>query len=565
MMKTTPLFFLTIALFCLSAITAGSKVTAQRSADTSVGARADLVLTNGRVWLGGGGSSFSEAVAIIGNQIVQVGSAAEIKKMIGEGTRVIDLGARLAIPGFNDAHIHFLSGALGLDEIDLTGAESVAQMVDRIAVYARKNPEKEWLTGRGWIYALFPGGFPTKSYLDAVIKDRPIFLRAYDGHSGWANSKAMALAGVTRDTKFDEYGEIVRDASGEPTGAFKEGAQRLISRIIPEPTRERKLAALRQGMKLAASLGITSIQNASGSTDEFSLYEELMKRGELTLRVSMAFSTGARTTPQEIDRFIALKKQFESNPTLRANSVKLVFDGVIESHTAAMLERYSDLPTEHGAPFGELTITADIYRDLVARFDKAGFQIYTHAIGDRAAREALNAYEFVSNANNRSNARHRIEHIEVISQQDLPRFARLGVMASMEPIHADPGTASLWSRAVGSERLNYAFAWRSLLRNGAALVFSSDWPAAISLDPIHGLHVAVNRRTIDGKPQRGWVPDQRLSIGDALNAYTLAGAYSTFEEKIKGRIAPGMLADIVVSRRIFSKLTPCGFTSPELS
>lgn len=553
-MKTTPPFFLAITLLCLSAISFGSKAATQRAADLSDGARADLVLTNGRVWFGS--SSFAEAVAIRGNQIVRVGSAAEIKQLIGEFTRVIDLGGKLATPGFNDAHIHFLSGALGLEEIDLTGAGTVAEMVERIAAYARKYPDRQWLTGRGWVYAPFPSGLPTKAYLDAVIKDRPVFLRASDGHSGWANSEALRLAGITRNVKFDGYGEIVSGPSGEPTGALKEGAQRLVSRLIPEPTRERKLDALRQGMKLAASLGITSIQNASGSPEEFSLYEELLKRGELTMRVSMAFSTGARTTRQEIDRFVALKKQYDLNPILRANSVKFVFDGVIESHTAAVLDRYSDLGAGHGAPYGELAIPADIYRDLVARFDKAGFQIYTHAIGDRAVREALNAYEDATSANHRSNARHRIEHIEIISPEDIPRFARLGVIASMEPIHADPGTAGGWSRAVGVERWKYAFAWRSLLGSGARLVYSSDWPAAISLDPIRGLHVAVNRRSVDGRPQRGWVAEQRVSIGDALLAYTQAGAYSSFDEGIKGRIATGMLADIVVFSQDLFKIDP---------
>jgi len=559
-MNTKIPLFLAVALFCLAAISSGSKATARQSANSSVGAAADLVLTNGRVWLGGGASSFAEVVAIRGNQIVRVGRAAEVKQLIDERTRVIDLGGRLVAPGFNDAHIHFLSGALGLSEIDLTGSRNVAEMIERIASYAHKNPGRQWITGRGWGYSPFPGGLPTKAYLDAVIKDRPVFLRACDGHSGWANSKALQLAGITRDTKFDGYGEIVRNASGEPTGALKEGAQALVSRLIPEPSLAQKLEALRQGMKLAASLGVTSIQNAGGSPEELSLYEELLKRGELTMRVSMAFSVGARTTPQEIDRFVALKNQYGLNPRtqtmLRADSVKFTLDGVIESHTAAMIERYSDLPPDHGAPYGELAIPADIYGDLVARLDKAGFQIYTHAIGDRAAREALKAYEDALSVNKRSNARHRIEHIEMISPEDIPRFAKLGVMASMQPIHADPGAVDVWSRAVGVERLKYAFAWQSLLSRGARLVYGSDWPAAISVDPIRGLHAAVNRRGIDGQPQRGWVAEQRVSIGDALRAYTQAGAYSSFEEAIKGRIAPGMLADIVVFSQDLFKIDP---------
>src|SRR5262245_27762665 len=555
-MKTNPRSFLAITLFCLSAISSGSKVTSQGSADSPAGARADLVLTNGRVWLGDGPSSFAEAVAIRGDRIVRVGSTAEIRQLIGERTRTVDLGGKLAAPGFNDAHIHFLSGSLGLDEVDLTGATTVAEMVGRISAYARKNPDRQWLTGRGWAYTPFPGGLPTKSYLDAVIKDRPVFLRACDGHTGWANSKALQLAGITRSAKYEGYGEIVRDASGEPTGVLKEGARALVSRLIPEPTRERRLDALRRGMKLAAALGVTSIQNASGSPEEFSLYEELLKRGELTVRVSMAFSIGMRTTRQEMDRFVALKNQYDLNPMLRANSVKFVFDGVIEPHTAAVLERYSDLPAEHGSPYGELAIPVDIYRGLVARFDQAGFQIYTHAVGDREVREALKAYEEALSANKRSNARHRIEHIEIISPDDIPRFARLGVIASMEPARVDLVAAGFWSRAVGVERLKYAFAWRSLLGSGAKLVYGSDWPAAISPDPIRGLHYAVNRRSVDGQPQRGRVAEHRVSIGDALRAYTLAGAYSSFEEGIKGRLAPGMLADIVVFSQDLFRINP---------
>jgi predicted amidohydrolase YtcJ len=559
-LKTNISLFLAIALSCLSFGPPGSKSSAQQSPISAANLPADLVLTNGRIWLGGDGASFAEALAARGNQIVRVGSAVEIKQLIDGHTKVIDLGGRFAAPGFNDAHIHFLSGALGLNELDLTGSPNVGELVNRIAAYARKNPEISWISGRGWEYSPFPGGLPTKVYLDAVVKDRPVFLRAYDGHSGWANSKALQLAGITRDTKFDGYGEIVRDASGEPTGALKEGAQRLVSRLIPEPTREQKLDALRKGMRLAASLGITSIQNASGSPDELSLYEELLKRGELSMRVSVAFSVGAQTTPQQIDQLYALKKQNDLNPqsqvTLRAGSVKFVLDGVIESHTAAMIEPYSDLPPGHGAPMGELAIPADTYRDLVLRFDKAGFQIYTHAIGDRAVREALNAYESAFNTSKRMNARHRIEHIETIAPEDIPRFARLGVIASMEPIHADPGTADVWSKAVGAERLKFAFAWQSLLKSGARLVYSSDWPAAISVDPIRGLHSAVNRRTTDGAPPRGWVPEQRLSIIDALRAYTQAGAYSSFEEGIKGRIAPGMLADIVVLSQDLFKIDP---------
>lgn len=526
------------------------------SAQTLPAEPVDLALINGRIWTGGDANALVEAVAIRGNQIIRTGTTPEIRQLTGERTQIIDLAGRFAAPGFNDAHIHFLSGASGLSEIDLTGSKTVAEMLERIADFAKKNPDRPWLTGRGWEYTPFPGGLPTKIYLDAVIKDRPVFIRAYDGHSGWANSKALQLAGITAQTVFEGYGEIVRDPAGEPTGVLKEGAQSLISRALPPTTREQKLDALRQGLKLAASLGITTLQNASGSSDEFSLYEELQQKGELTARFSMAFSVGERTTPQQIESFVALKNKYDIHPMLRASSVKFVLDGVIESHTAAMLEPYSDLPPNSGIPLGETTMPPNIFPELVAKFDKLGFQIYTHAIGDRAVREALNAYEYTQQANKRQNTRHRIEHIETISPADIPRFAKLGVLASMEPIHADPGTAEVWSKAVGAERQQFAFAWQSLLKSGARLVYSSDWPAAISVDPIRGLHSAVNRRTVDGKPPRGWVPEQRINIVDALRAYTLGGAYSSFEEGIKGRIAPGMLADIAVFSQDLFKIEP---------
>lgn len=517
---------------------------------------ADLVLTNGRIWTGDNANYFAEAAAIRGNQIIRVGTAIEIKPLIGAKTQVIDLAGRLASPGFNDAHIHLLGGSMGLNQVDLTGAKTVAEMVERIAAYAKKNPDKAWIIGRGWEYTPFPGGLPTKIYLDAIIKDRPVFLSAYDGHSGWANSRALELAGINSQTKFTGFGEIVRNAAGEPTGALKEGAQSLVRRLLPEPTREEQLAALRQGLKLAASLGITSLQNASGSPAEFSLYEELLQRGELTARFSMAFSVGERTTDEQIKKFIELKTRYDLNPMLRAASVKFMLDGVIESHTAAMLDRYSDLPANSGNPMGETTMPPDVYRDLVTKFDKLAFQVYTHAIGDRAVREALNAYEHAQQVNNHGWTRHRIEHIETVSPEDIPRFSRLHVLASMEPIHADPGTAEVWSKAVGVERLPFAFAWQSILKTGARLVYSSDWPASISLDPIRGLHSAVNRRTIDGQPPKGWIPQQRISIADALRAYTQTGAFASFEEGIKGRIAAGQLADLVVFSQDLFKIDP---------
>jgi hypothetical protein len=554
-MKATFLSFV-VCLLCIASVIQTIHFVGEAATDKAglQSEMCDLALINGRFWTGVAESPWAEATAISNQRIIRVGTGAEIRELVGAKTQVIDLKGHLAAPGFNDAHIHFLGGALGLTEIDLTGARSLKAMQERVAEFARKNPDAKWITGRGWEYAWLPDGrLPRRGDLDVIVKDRPVFLRAYDGHTAWANSQALKEAGITRETKFQGFGEIVREPeTGEPTGALKEGAQSLIARLIPEPSREQKLSALRQGMKLAASLGLTSIQNASGSPEEWSLYEELLSRGELTLRVSMAFSVSPNLTQERLDQFIALREQRRADPMLRAGAAKILIDGVIESHTAAMLEPYSDKTETRG----EAAHSAEQYNNLVERLDRAGFQIYTHAIGDRGVRMALDAYERAQRINQRLNPRHRIEHIEVISRQDIPRFAALGVMASMEPIHADPDTVEVWSRAVGPERIRRAFAWGDLARSGAALVYSSDWPACISLDPIRGLHNAVNRRTTDGKPKAGWIPEQRVSLQQALRAYTATGAYASFEEAIKGKLAPGMLADVIVFSEDLFRIEP---------
>ena len=528
----------------LLAIPGGPRVAGQGG--TEPAPPADLVLLDGRIWRGGTATVLEEALAIRGNRIVGTGTTRQIQRWIGPSTRVVQLERQLVVPGFNDSHLHFLSGSLGLTRVDLTGAATVAEMLARVQNYAQRHPEAPWILGSGWEYSRFPGGAPTKSYLDAIVPDRPVFLSAYDGHSGWANTAALKRAGIDASTTFDGFGEIVRNEAGEPTGMLKEGAQSLVRRLIPSTTRAEKLAALRQGLALASSLGLTSLQNASGSPEELSLYEELYRVGELPVRFSMAFSVGEQASPERIDYLTSLKQRYERHPQIRAGSIKFMLDGVLESHTAALLDRYSDLPSTSASPFGELAWNAQAYREMVATLDRRGFQLYTHAIGDRAVREALLAYELAQTASRRLNARHRVEHIETLSPADADRFLRLGVLASMQPIHADPGTVEVWSRAVGPERLPLAFPWATLRRAGATLVFGSDWPACISLDPIRGLHNAVNRRTTDGQPPGGWIPAQRLSLTETLRAYTEAGAYATFDEREKGRLDPGQLADLVV-------------------
>lgn len=507
---------------------------------------ADLVLRNGRIWTGSPARPWVDSIAITRGKIEAAGAFSQ--RWVTPQTRVIDLGGRMAMPGINDAHIHFLMGSLGLTQVDLTGACTLEAMQQRVADFARANPNAPWITGRGWEYFCFPNArLPRKEDLDAVVPDRPVYLKAYDGHTGWANSRALRMAEVFRDTRFNGFGEIVRDANGEPTGALKEGAQSLVARHVPPATRAQQDEALRRGLQLAASLGITSMQNASGTEEEVGLYAAMPH----TLRMTVAMSSG-KATAEDATRWQALRTRYGNAPEwLKVTAVKFMIDGVIESKTAAMLAPYADGSGDLGTP----AWTEPEFRAATQRAHAAGFQLYTHAIGDRGVRLTLDAYEALGKGA-AARGRHRVEHIESLHPDDLPRFSRLGVIASMEPIHADPDTVDVWSKLVGPARLPLSFPWGAILKSGARLVFSSDWPACIALSPWRGLHNAVNRRTVDGKPAGGWLPEQRVTLDAALRAYTSEAAYASHEEKIKGRIEPGLLGDIIVLSQNLFEIDP---------
>ncbi|MBL7872870.1 MAG: amidohydrolase [Cyclobacteriaceae bacterium] len=507
----------------------------------------DLVLINGKIWTGQTDTTFQEAIAIKANKIIAVGKSEYIKGLANSKTEVIDLSGKLVTAGFNDAHIHFLSGSLGLTEVDMTGTSSPNQIAERVTKFIQDNPSKQWITGRGWQYTSFAKGLPDHETLSSITNEIPVFIKAYDGHSAWANKKALSIAGITRDTKYTGFGEIVKDKSGNPTGTLRESAMDLVNQHVTKLTQTEKLDALRKGMKLAASLGITSIQNANGTAEDLAMIKELLDKGELSVRYAAAFSVDENTTNADVARFTQLKDSVGfSNPMIRADAIKFMIDGVIESHTGYMLEPYADVNLKDPLALGQLAIPIEKYQDLLTKLDKNGFRVYTHAIGDKGVRESLNGYEHAANVNGTRDARHRIEHIETISPDDIPRFSQLGVMASMEPIHADPGTMAVWISAIGEERLSWSFAWNAMLKSGANLVYSSDWPACIDINPIRGLHVAVNRKNPNGFPEGGWIPEQKISIAQALNAYTSMGAYSSFEENLKGQIKEGQLADVIV-------------------
>jgi len=501
-------------------------------------ADADLVLRNGHLWTGDPQNPWAEALAVEGNKIAEVGSNAAIAKRTGSGTQVIDLNGRLASPGFNDAHVHFLSGSLSLFQVNLWEAGSLEEMQRRLADFAKAHPGEKWITGVGWEYGWFPDHrLPTKEDIDKVVADRPVYLKGFDGHTGWVNSEALRLADINSATQYAGYGEIVKNARREPTGTLKETAQSMVTRLIPQPTRERQIAALLEGQKMAAKLGITSIQNASGSPDELSLYDELLKQNRLTVRAAVAMSVAPTDDAAVLETYAAQMRAHPGN-WVQSRAIKLIMDGVIESHTAAMLEPYSDLPSTSGTPVWN----QGALNNIVARAAKLGLQVYSHAIGDRAVRMALDAYERAGPAGKRF----RVEHIETVSPTDLLRFAKFDVMPSMQPVHADPESAEPWERAAGPKRSQLAFAWRDFEKSGAKLVFSSDWPASISVDPLRGIYCAVTRQTVDGDPKGGWFPAQRINLESALSAYTVMGAYASCEEDRKGRLKAGMLADVIV-------------------
>jgi len=520
---------------------AGLIVGAQREDDGAV----DVIVINGKVYAADGGADLAEAVAIRGNKVIRVGSNREIQRLKRAQTVVVDARGGAVMPGFIDAHAHLISGGLSLDQISLGDAATVDEIKDTIRVWSEAHPERAWITGRGWYYQPFNGAMPTRQMLDALVPDRPAYLIAYDGHTGWANTKALKAAGITRRTKSPANGAIVKDSRGEPTGALKEAAMTLMTAAAPKPTEEDRLAAARAAIDEAHRFGITSVQDAGGGAGDLDLFDRLRKRKELTLRVYQALRADATLTEANLDELEQVRTRFADDPVLKTGAIKLIADGVIESHTAAMLEPYANRP----AIKGDARFTPEQLNKVVAMLDKRGWQIMTHAIGDAAVRMSLDAYQSAAKANPapERGRRHRIEHIETIDPADVPRFGKLGVVASFQPVHATPSPTpgDVWSVNIGEARASRGWMWNSIARSGGRLAFGSDWPV-MTLDPLKGLHVAVTRATQDGLPEGGWIPSERLTLRRAIDAYTRDAAWASFDELRKGVLARDMLADIVV-------------------
>jgi predicted amidohydrolase YtcJ len=528
--------FATLILICVL----GSKLVAQSKPT------ADLIITNAKVWTVDKAHPTAQAVAILGDRIVAVGSNADVDVLRGHDTKVIDAGGKLLLPGFNDAHVHFVSGGLQLESVQLNDATSKQEFVRRIAAQAKKTPKGEWIQGGDWDETKWsPLSLPTKELIDPVTPDNPVFVSRYDGHSALANSTALHLAGITSQTPDPPGGAIVRDAEGNPTGDLKDAATDIVFKVIPPLSHEQRLRAVRRALEYAASLGVTSVQNMDPDYADIAAYAELLENGELTTRIY-----AAPLIDQVDDQVkIGIRHAF-GGPFLRIGAVKAFADGSLGSRTAYFFEPFSDEPGNHGL-LGEGMQPLSLMRDRMMKADAAGLQMCTHAIGDQAISIILDLYADVVKAHGQMDRRLRIEHAQHMAAKDFDRFAQLKVIASVQPYHAiDDGR---WAEGyIGHDRASRTYAFRTFLNHGVHLAFGTDWDVA-PLNPLSTIYAAVTRATLDGKNPNGWVPEQKLTVAEAVEAYTMGSAYAEFQENVKGSITPGKLADMVIlSDDIFS-------------
>lgn len=499
---------------------------------------ASLVLVNGNVWTMNDRQPRAEAVACVGSRIVAAGSNGDIRKWIGPATEVIDLQGKLLLPGFNDAHVHFFSGGEDLAGVQLRDTKSEAEFRDRIARFAASQPAGRWITGGDWDHENWtPARLPTRQLIDAASAGHPVFVSRLDGHMALANSQALKLAGITRDTPDPPGGAIVRDAAGEPTGVLKDAAMGRVDRVIPAPSADQIADAARAAIRYAAENGVTSVQDMSAAPDILRVYQTLLARGELTVRISghQPLATWERVAA------VGLHAAF-GGEKLHIGGLKGFADGSLGSTTALFFEPYLDAPGTSGLANSEMIPESKMLNRILGA-DRAGLQVAVHAIGDKANHIILGMYEEAARQNGARDRRFRIEHAQHLRLDDIPRFGQLRVIASMQPYHCiDDGR---WAeKRIGPQRAKGAYAFRSLLDSGAVLAFGSDWPVA-PMVPLMGIYAAAARRTLDGKHPDGWVPEQKISVAEAIRAYTMGSAFASFDEKIKGSIEPGKLADMV--------------------
>ncbi|HXF05299.1 MAG TPA: amidohydrolase [Blastocatellia bacterium] len=500
--------------------------------------RADLVLLNGKVWTVDRARPQAQAVAVWHGRILAVGSNDEIRQFIGDRTQVVDLQGKLVLPGFIDNHTHFLSGGFWLGEVKLKDAKNEEEFGRRLAAKSRELPPGAWITGGTWDHDNWPGGrLPTAELIDRYVPDRPVFVTRYDGHMSVANSLALKLAGITAETPDPPGGVIVRKpGTREPAGVLKDAAQDLVQRVIPPPSEADMRRAIEAALAEARRVGVTSLTDMDLTPTTLRIYQDLLSEGKLTARIDGRWPL--RRWKELAD--LGLRRHFSNNDWITIGGLKGMLDGSLGSSTALFFEPYTQDPGTRGiyvTPYDEM-------KRLVIEADRAGLHLAVHAIGDRANSEMLDIFAEAIRQNGPRDRRFRIEHAQHIHPKDFRRFAELGVIASVQPYHAiDDGR---WAeKRIGRKRCETTYAFRTFLDHGVKLTFGSDWTVA-PLDPILGIDAAVTRRTLDGANPQGWFPEQKITVQEAIEAYTLSNAYATFDENRKGSLTPGKLADMVV-------------------
>ena len=502
-----------------------------------------LAVVNARIWTGNPKRPWAEAIAARGDRIAAVGSSAEIRKLASANARVIDAHGQMLVPGFNDAHVHIISAGRGLSSVKLRDASTPAEFIARIKAYAKTIPKGAWITDGDWDHTLWGGELPTRQWIDSVTPDNPVWVARLDGHMSLANSAALAAAHITKATPDVEGGLIVRDASGEPTGLLKDNAQGLVDDSMPDPPAEVVDRSFEAAMHFLAERGVTSAQNMGASWYDLAVFERAHKAGRMITRM---YAVVPLATWEQLRDTVAARGH--GDEWVRIGGLKGFVDGSLGSHTAAMLQPFSDSPKDSGL---FVTPPESLYARTLGA-DKAGLQVMVHAIGDRAIRIQLDNYERVEKENGPRDRRFRIEHAQHIAPSDIPRFGTLHVIASMQPYHEmDDGR---WAEPIiGHERSKTTYAFKSILDAGARLAFGSDWSVAPPT-PIEGIYGAVTRETLDGKHPGGWIPEQKITVEDALRAYTSGSAYASFEDNIKGTLEPNKLADFVLIDRDLTRI-----------
>ena len=519
-------------------------VTTLFSCQTNKESSVSIVIINARIWTGNTAQPWAESIAVSGDSLIFVGDTEGGKKLIGSATKVIDAQGQMVVPGFIDSHVHIMDGAFSLTSVQVRDVKTKEDFIKGIAEYAKTMPSGAWITGGTWDHQNWGGVLPEAAWIDSVTPNNPLWLMRGDGHMGIANSAALKLANISKTTKDIVGGEIIRNAMGEPTGILKDNAMDILLKVVADPPSEVKDKALDKALQLFASNGVTSVHHM-GNWDELATFRRAHDRGDMKTRIyaNVPLSTWARLRDE-------IAKNGRGDKWLRIGGLKGFVDGSLGSHTAAMLNPFTDKPTDKGlfiTPLDSLMFYTD-------EADKSGLHLIVHAIGDRAIREQLNIFEKIEKQNGNKNQRFRIEHAQHIDPQDIPRFASLKIIASMQPYHAiDDGR---WAeKVIGYERCRTTYAFKSLMDSGAQVAFGSDWYVAPP-SPLEGIYAAVTRRTLDDKNPNGWIPEQKITVEQALRAYTMGAAYASFDEKIKGSLEVGKLADFVILEKDITKIAP---------